>query len=98
MQECTPGLDYFTDFFEVFVVDSRDHHRIDLHQNAAIGQHLQTLLLLLDQDPGPFFTLDTAVVPEYPWIDLGADLGIHAIDRDRDMVDVVPAQPIDLLG
>ena len=30
--------------------------------------------------------------------DLGADLGIHAIDRDRDMVDVVPAQLIDLLG
>ena len=50
--------------------------------------------MLLDQDLGTLHTFNTAVVPEYPGIDLGTDFGIYGVDGNGDVVDVVLGQLI----
>ena len=53
VQEGALGLDDLRHFLEMLVIDAGDQHRVDLDQDAARDQHLQALLLLLDQDAAP---------------------------------------------
>ncbi|MNZ34030.1 hypothetical protein D3C78_514000 [compost metagenome] len=92
VQEGALGLDDLADFLEVLVVDPGDQHRVDLHQDAALDQHLQAFLLALDEDLRRLHAADALVVPVDPRVDLGADLRVHAVDGDGHVVDVVLGQ------
>ena len=92
VQEGPLGLDHAADFFQVLVVHTGDQDRIDLDQHAARHQHLQTLLLLLDQDRHALAALDPAALPEDPGIDFDPYVRVHTVDGDGHMVDVVRAQ------
>ena len=98
VQERPLGLDDTGDFLQVFVIDTGDHHRIDLDQHATRHQHLQPLLLLRDENFGRRATAHAPMFPEDPRIDLGTDIRINAVDGDRHMLDVVLHQFIDTLG
>ena len=95
VQEGPLGLDQPGDLFQVLVVDPRDEYRVDLDQDAARHQHFESLLLPLDEDLGGLAALDPAVFPEDPGINLGADIRVHAIDGEGDVVDVERAQVLD---
>ena len=86
------------DLGQVLVVHTRDHHRVHLDQDVALGQHLESLLLAFDQDLGRLAPADPFVLPEDPGINLLPDFGIDAVDRDRDMLDVGPGQLVDAVG
>ena len=98
VQESALGFHDLRDFSQMLIVDAGDHHRIHLDQNALGDQHLQPLLLLLDQDGGAFASLDALVLPEDPRIDHRTHVGIDAVDGDGYMVDVVLRQFLYLIG
>ena len=52
VQEGAARLHRLVDLDQMLVVDARDHHRIDLAEDAALGQHFEALQLTLGQDPG----------------------------------------------
>ena len=79
-------------FFKVGVIDTGDHDRIDLNQYALLYQHIQTLLLLLDQDLGTFLTFNATIVPVDPRIDLSTYLGVHGINGDGHVIDIMLSQ------
>ena len=89
VQERAARLDRLVDLDQVLVVDARDHHRIDLGENAGRGQQLQTFELALGQDLGGIAALPALVLVEDPRIDLLADFRIDHVDGDRDVIDVV---------
>jgi hypothetical protein len=47
VQECAARLDRLVDLDQMLVVDPGDHHRIDLAQDAALAQHVETQQLSL---------------------------------------------------
>ena len=96
VQEGALGLDDLRHFLQVLVVDAGNHHRVDLDQDALGDQHLQSLLLLLDEDGRAFASLDALVLPEDPRIDLRAHIGVDAVDGDGHVVDVVLRQFVHL--
>ena len=98
VQEGAARFDPAVDLDQVLVVDPGDHHRIDLGQNAARGQHFEAEHLPLVQDvrrldagPAPVAEID-------PGIDLRADLGIDHVDGDGHVVDVHRRQLVDVVG
>lgn len=60
VQEGAFGLDELGDRSQVHIVHAGDQHRVDLDQDAALDQHLQTLPLLLDEDTYAFESLPEA--------------------------------------
>ena len=98
VQERAARLDGLVHLDEVLVVDARDHHRVDLAQNAALGQHLEAAHLVLRQDLGGLTAEDALAVPEDPRIDLRADVRIDHVDGDRDVIDIVFGDRVDMLG
>ena len=89
VQKRALGLDDPVDFVEVLVVDARNQHRVDLHQHAALDQHLQAFLLLGDENFRRLAAPNAAMVPENPGINPRADVGVHTVDRDGDVTDAV---------
>ncbi len=83
---------------QVLVVDARDQHRVDLGEHAARREHLQPQHLALVQDFGGLVTAHAPVLPEYPRVNLLAHRRVHHIDRDGDVIDVVFADFIDVVG
>ena len=98
MQKGALGLDDARDLLEVMIIDAGDQYRVHLHQNAALDQHLQPFLLLRDEDLRRRAAAHAPVFPEDPRIDLRADIGIDAVDRDRHVLYVVLGQLVDMLG
>ena len=75
-----------------------DHHRVDLAQDAALGQHLQALQLPVGEDLGRFHAGVALVLPEHPRIDLGAHFRVDHVDGDGDVVDVEAGDGVDVVG
>ncbi len=88
VQESPAGLHRPVDFNQMLVIDPRNHHRVDLAQDAALGEHLQTLHLPLGQDPRRLHARVAFVLVVDPGIDLRADFGIDHVDRDRHVIHV----------
>ena len=50
VQEGAARFDGPVDLDEMLVVDAGDHHRVDLAQNAALGEHFQAAQLVVGED------------------------------------------------
>ena len=53
VQERAARFDRPIDLDQVLIVDARDHHRVDLAENAARGQHLEAQQLALGRAAAP---------------------------------------------
>ena len=73
----------------MLVVYTRNHHRVNLNQNPFGNQHLQTFLLLFNQDFRAFFAFNAFVFPENPRINLRTDFGVYTINSNGDVIDIV---------
>ena len=82
----------------MLVVDPGDHHRIDLAEDAALGEHFEALQLAVGQKLGGLDAGVALVLPEHPGVDLGADLGIDHVDGDGDVIDVEPGNGVNMIG
>ena len=98
VQERALAFDDAAHLSQVLVVDARDHHGVHLDQHPFVDGHLEPPLLLIDQDARGFFASDPTMVPKDPGIDLGPNLGIHAVDRDGQVIDVVLGELLDVIG
>ena len=98
VQERPLALDGLADLRQVLVVDAGDHHRVHLHEDVAFDQHFQALLLAFDEDRRPCPAADALVLPVDPGVDLRPDVGIDAVDRDGDVLDVGLGQLVDAVG
>ena len=52
MQEGTLLFHNAAHLFQVLVIHTGNHYGVDLHQDAPLGEHLESFLLLLDEDLG----------------------------------------------
>ena len=98
VQKGAARLHRLVDLDEMLVVDPRDHHRVDLAEDAALGEHLEPLQLPIGEDLRRLLAGDALVLPEDPRIDLGADFRIGHVDRYRHVIDVEGGDRVDVIG
>ena len=98
VQERAARFHRLVDFDQVLVVDARDHDRIDLAQDAALGEHLQALQLAVGEQLRRLDAGIALVLPEHPGINFRADLRIDHVDGDGDVVDVEARDGVDVIG
>src|SRR6516165_4435705 len=98
VQEGATRLNGLVHLFEVLVINAGDHDRVDLRENATLGEHLEALHLAIREDLGSFLAGIAFMLVEDPGIDLRTDFSIDHVHGDRDVIDIVTGDRIDVIG
>ena len=97
VKECAPRVHRAVDIEQMRIVHARDHHRIDLHQHLARGEHLEFEHLPFMQNSHGLEPGVAAVLVKYPRIDFRSDFRIDHVDRHGHVIDVHVDDLIDMI-
>jgi len=95
MDEDSQLHDLAGDIEDVAIVNSRNEHRVHLHDLLELHRLFDSFQLLVSEEGGGLKALESLALVDHVVIDLLSDLGIDGIHGDCDVAD---AEAIQLLN